>query len=64
MKVQQIGKEEGAMTFSGHKCDGDVEFKEGTWELVIPKDCEFKMTINGTGTFWLCMCVCVCVYGR
>jgi len=42
-----IKKEEGAMTFSGHKCDAKIEFKEGTWEVVVPADCGFKMTVGG-----------------
>jgi carbonic anhydrase len=28
--------------------EGEVEFKEGTWEVVVPDDCEFSVTINGT----------------
>lgn len=28
--------------------EGEVEFKEGTWEVVWPDECEFKVTVNGT----------------
>jgi len=45
--IVSLKKEDAAMTFSGHKCEAFVEFKEGTWEVVTPDDCGFKMTIGG-----------------
>ena len=28
--------------------EGEVEFKEGTWEVVVADECDFKLTLNGS----------------
>ncbi|TFJ81946.1 hypothetical protein NSK_006614 [Nannochloropsis salina CCMP1776] len=55
INIQTVGttlttmdKADGTMSFSGHTCEAFIEFKEGTWEVVIPDTCTFQAKIGGT----------------